>query len=302
MATRRYHILILREDGKQYHNRILEWFQLRRHLTGALGTLALLLLGNVGFFVLAGWQGSLVARTAVLKAEKAKLQESFTSLTRTLDDAQNRLTDSSRKLAQMEELARQQNLRLPEVAGAGGPGASSPHALPEFSDPVAGPVAGRILDLQAQSLEVSQATEELRDILQPHLDSLAHTPSIWPVKGFLASSFGERSDPIGGEAEYHQGLDISAPQGSPVVAPAEGLVLETGWQQGYGNCIIVGHGNGLTTLYGHLSKVLVKPGQHVKRWDRLGLVGATGRATGPHLHYEVHRDGRSVNPRRYLLF
>lgn len=302
MPFHRYHILILREDGRQYHNRILEWFQVRRHLTGLFAVVGLLVLGNVGFFVLATWHGSLAARTASLKAEKGRLQEEFTALTRTLDETQQRVSESARKLAQMEELARQQNLSLPEVAGTGGPDQAARLTEPTLDDPVARPVARRILDLSLQSAEVDRATAELEDVLQPHLDHLAHTPSIWPVKGFLASSYGHRSDPIGGEAEHHAGVDISAPTGSPVVAPAEGLVLQTGWVQGYGNTIVVGHGNGLTTLYGHLSKILVKPGQQVRRWDRIGLVGSTGRTTGPHLHYEVHRDGRTVNPRRYLLF
>lgn len=302
MPFHRYHILILREDGRQYHNRILEWFQVRRHLTGLVAALGLLVLGNVGFFVLATWHGSLAARTAALKAEKTRLQAEFTALSETLDTTQQRVSESARKLAQMEELARQQNLALPQVAGTGGPEYGAPGTEPSVEDPVARPVARRILALERQSAEVDRATADLEDILHPHLDDLAHTPRIWPVKGFLASSFGHRADPIGGEAEHHAGVDISAPTGSPVVAPAEGLVLQTGWVQGYGNTIILGHGNGLTTLYGHLSKILVKPGQQVNRWDRIGLVGATGRTTGPHLHYEVHRDGRAVNPRRYLLF
>ncbi len=302
MRGRRYHILIVREDGKQYHNRILEWIQVRRHMTVLGAVVGLLVLGNVGFFSLASWQGSLLLRARLATSEKARLEKQFASLGKSLDEAQRRIADSEQKLAQMQELARQQNLHLPPVAGVGGP---SPHARPSAEVPVTPSVAEiveRSGDVEAQAREISQATSELMDVLRPHLNNLAHTPSIWPVKGFVASGFGERQDPIGGEEAYHAGMDISAPYGSPVQAPAEGLVLEVGWKAGYGNTIVIGHGNGLTTLYGHLSQVLVEPGRTVKRWQRIGLVGTSGRTTGAHLHYEVHRDGQAVNPARYLLY
>ena len=125
VALHRYHILILREDGRQYHNRILEWFQVRRHLTSLITVLGLLVLGNVGFFFLASWQGSLLVRTSSLKAEKARLQDEFSALSQTLDATQQRVSESAQKLAQLEELARQQNLTLPDVAGTGGPATSA---------------------------------------------------------------------------------------------------------------------------------------------------------------------------------
>ena len=163
-------------------------------------------------------------------------------------------------------------------------------------------IADGIADLNDQVDSVYRETEGLTKVLGPHLDDLAHTPSIWPVKGFITSGFGSRSDPFDGEPEYHQGIDISAPYGSPVAAPAAGLIIAAGWRRGLGQAIEISHGNGLSTVYGHLSKILVKPGQEVKRNQRIGLVGSTGRSTGAHLHYEVHRGGRPVNPKRYLLF
>jgi murein DD-endopeptidase MepM/ murein hydrolase activator NlpD len=303
MRRGRYHILVLHEDGKQYHNRILEWFQVKRNLWVIGTAVGLLLLGNIGFVVLAGWHGSVLARARALRQQKAAIELQFTRMSQSLGDAQQRLSDSERKLAQMQELARQQNLQLPKVAGLGGPVASleKPFA-PPATVPGGDGLASQITGFSHEVDEVANATDNLVGVLAPHLDSLAHTPSIWPVKGFLSSGFGQREDPVDGEAAFHTGVDISAPFGSPVQAPADGLVVETGWQQGYGNCIVISHGNGVATLYGHLSKILVETGQKVKRWQKIGLVGQSGRATGAHLHYEVHRQGRAVNPKPYLIY
>jgi murein DD-endopeptidase MepM/ murein hydrolase activator NlpD len=129
----------------------------------------------------------------------------------------------------------------------------------------------------------------------------AATPSIWPAHGWLSSSVGRRTDPITGGADYHQGLDISADAGAPVYATADGTVLLAQREGAYGNLITIDHGYGLETRYGHLSKYEVKSGSQVKRGQVIGRVGSTGRATGPHLHYEVRVNGRLLNPLQLLL-
>ena len=139
-------------------------------------------------------------------------------------------------------------------------------------------------------------------VLRPHLEEMARIPTIWPTKGFITSGFGRRVDPIDEGSDYHTGVDISAPYGSPVRAPAEGLVVFCGWQQGYGNCVAITHGGGIVTRFAHLSKILTKPGLNVKRWQKIGQVGTSGRTTGSHLHYEVLHNGQPVNPQRYILF
>lgn len=126
------------------------------------------------------------------------------------------------------------------------------------------------------------------------------TPSIWPAHGWLTGTFGGRSDPFTGEPGFHQGLDISLERGSPVFATADGTVDSAAYTGDYGNLIVVKHGFGLMTRYGHLSAFKVKPGQTVKRGDVIGLVGATGRATGSHLHYEILANGQLLNPLRLL--
>jgi murein DD-endopeptidase MepM/ murein hydrolase activator NlpD len=131
--------------------------------------------------------------------------------------------------------------------------------------------------------------------------SARNTPSIWPVVGPLRSGFGGRSNPFGGSSyEFHKGQDISAPWGTPVVATADGVVTIAGWLRGYGWVVYVDHGNGLSTRYGHLSRIDVAVGQTLKRGEQLGLVGSTGRSTGPHLHYEVRINGEAINPIPYL--
>jgi murein DD-endopeptidase MepM/ murein hydrolase activator NlpD len=126
------------------------------------------------------------------------------------------------------------------------------------------------------------------------------TPSIWPAHGWLTGTFGGRSDPFTGETGYHQGLDISLEKGSPVYATADGTVEAAAYNGDYGNLIILRHGFGLTTRYGHLSGFNVKAGQEIKRGEVIGFVGATGRATGPHLHYEILANGKLINPLQLL--
>lgn len=126
------------------------------------------------------------------------------------------------------------------------------------------------------------------------------TPSIWPSHGWLSSGMGARRDPVTGGADFHPGLDIVGDKGQPVYATAAGRVVQAGYQGAYGNLIVIDHGFGLETRYGHLSKFNVKEGSRVKRGDVIGLIGATGRVTGSHLHYEVHANGRLLNPLQLL--
>jgi murein DD-endopeptidase MepM/ murein hydrolase activator NlpD len=130
---------------------------------------------------------------------------------------------------------------------------------------------------------------------------LADAPTLWPVQGPIGSSFGERIDPINGEAgAFHSGIDIDAPYGTPVRAAADGDVNVAQMASGYGREVVLNHGHDLITVYGHLSAFAVFPGQHVTRGQVIGYVGQSGRATGPHLHYEVRVHNVPVNPHKYL--
>ena len=131
---------------------------------------------------------------------------------------------------------------------------------------------------------------------------LLEAPTLWPVMGRITSSFGERLDPINGEeGSFHPGIDIAASFGTPVRAPADGVVLKAGFADGYGREIVIDHGNGISTVYGHLSGFAVTPGERVRRGQVIGYLGDSGRSTGPHLHYEVRIHDAPVNPHKYLL-
>jgi murein DD-endopeptidase MepM/ murein hydrolase activator NlpD len=125
-------------------------------------------------------------------------------------------------------------------------------------------------------------------------------PNLWPVEGPITGSFGERIDPFNGEGAFHSGVDISASYGQPVIAPADGTVMFAEFLGGYGKAIMVDHGHGIRTRYGHLSSFAVATGQHIQRGDIIGYVGLSGRSTGPHLHYEVRINDTPVNPYKYL--
>ena len=125
-------------------------------------------------------------------------------------------------------------------------------------------------------------------------------PNLWPVEGQVTGSFGERIDPFNGEGAFHSGVDIGSSYGHPIIAPADGVVTLTETMGGYGKTIMIDHGNGISTRYGHLSGFAVTSGQHVQRGEVIGYVGESGRSTGPHLHYEVRINDTPVNPYKYL--
>ena len=149
---------------------------------------------------------------------------------------------------------------------------------------------------------LSMSFREAADSLSVHSARLAATPSIMPTQGWLTSAFSSmRAHPILHVARPHEGIDVTAPSGTPIEAPAAGIVTDSGWESGYGNTITIDHGFGIVTKFAHASKILVRTGQRVSRGQRIALVGNTGLATGPHLHYEVHVNGRPVNPLKYVL-
>ena len=125
-------------------------------------------------------------------------------------------------------------------------------------------------------------------------------PNLWPVEGHITGSFGERIDPFNGEGAFHSGVDISTNFGTPVIAPADGNVIFADFLGGYGRAIVIDHGHGITTRFGHLANFAVIAGQHIQRGDTIGYVGLSGRSTGPHLHYEVRINDTPVNPYKYL--
>lgn len=147
-----------------------------------------------------------------------------------------------------------------------------------------------------------RSVNEAYDSLHSHQARFAATPSIMPTKGWLSSAFAaERQHPILHLARPHEGIDVSAPMGAEIEAPAAGVVADIRWEDGYGNLLTIDHGYGLVTRYAHCSKILVARGQRVKRGQKIALVGATGLATGPHVHYEVWVNGKPVDPKKFVM-
>ncbi|MCX7956586.1 MAG: M23 family metallopeptidase [Endomicrobia bacterium] len=148
--------------------------------------------------------------------------------------------------------------------------------------------------------EQLQSCDEILEFVKYQKELYKYTPLIWPTKGNVVSPFGKRVHPIYGVEHFHTGLDISNIIGTPIMATADGIVKFAGWQQGYGKVILIEHKFGYISVYGHLSSIKVKVGQRVSRGEVIGLMGDTGTATGPHLHYEVWKDNKLCNPVKYL--
>jgi len=206
-----------------------------------------------------------------------------------------------------EEYAKKLNvwagLKSPEVlrelgVGGGGRGEDQQSSISNAAvDP--GLKSAESIAQKAQGIDKNLGA--LAKILEDQAYRRATSPSIWPTVGWQTSNFGKRKDPFTGVEEFHYGIDIAASHGSPIFATADGTVIKVKTEKTGGNVVIINHGGGVTTVYCHLSKFNVKVGQKVKRWDVIGFVGQTGKAIGPHVHYEVQKNGRSVNPYHYIL-
>jgi murein DD-endopeptidase MepM/ murein hydrolase activator NlpD len=143
--------------------------------------------------------------------------------------------------------------------------------------------------------------QQLLSTLSQQKSLLSSVPSVTPVDGWITSGFGRRISPFTGQKTWHQGIDVAAPIGSPIYAPADGVVIFSGAKAGFGNFVMVAHGYGVVSRYGHNAQNMVQPGQKIKRGDQIATVGMTGRTTGPHLHYEVLVNGRNVDPKKFIL-
>jgi murein DD-endopeptidase MepM/ murein hydrolase activator NlpD len=246
-----------------------------------------------------------LSRTARLQAENSRLVQAIGELHGRLSTLSDTLTRISQRDARIRVLANLEPID-PQVqaAGIGGPTLASRPVLLNAGPAVRHSEEVRV-DLNAlirRANLLAASFEEAKDSLASHSQQLAATPSIMPTQGWLSSAFAAmREHPILHIARPHEGIDVSAPMGTPIEAPANGVVRSTGWEAGYGNVVEIDHGFGITTRFAHTSRILVRPGQRVQRGERIALVGNSGLATGPHLHYEVHVNGRAVDPLRYVM-
>jgi len=187
------------------------------------------------------------------------------------------------------------------LSGEPGIGGGSSEEMPVLSN--SGDLDfSRLQNIDVKAEGIGNNLNTLVNFFENQKLELNATPSIKPTKGWITSSFGMRDDPFTGKRAFHWGIDIATQYGNPVIATADGVVFQTKTEKIGGRTIKINHPiTGYTTVYCHLSKYLVKPGQRVKRGDTIGLVGKTGRATSPHVHYEVRLNGKRVNPWYYIL-
>lgn len=234
-----------------------------------------------------------------LELENASYREATGELTTQITSLQSVIEELGER-AQLDPETLRSMQQLPAVVRTKAMGGGAPAQPPSFlAAALASPedtfsLLREVLGRLEGRLRIVRTDVERREALA------AATPSIWPTVGWISSGVGSRPDPFTGDPSTHHGMDISADSGRPVYATASGTVESAGWSGNYGNLVVIDHGYGLQSRYGHLSKFTVRPGQQVNRGDRIGNVGMTGRATGPHLHYEVLADGKSINPLRLL--
>ena len=238
---------------------------------------------------------------AALEQENASYREATQALAGQIESLQSAIADLAGRSALEPSLAKAME-KLPAITKARAMGGGNSEVdqtarktLSALSvpDDTFGLLRGLLESLESRLLVVRRNVDK-RNALA------AATPSIWPAAGWISSTVGPRVDPITGGSDNHAGLDIAGEKGQPVYATASGLVTQSGYQGAYGNLIIIDHGFGLESRYGHLQDFVAHKGQHVQRGDIIGHVGATGRATGYHLHYEVHANGRLLNPLQLL--
>jgi murein DD-endopeptidase MepM/ murein hydrolase activator NlpD len=239
------------------------------------------------------------SNAASLELENASYREATAALTGQIQSLQTTVSELGARAA-IDPAAARAIEKLPSLLKARAVGGTT-ESLPRqqlFSgvnslEDTFGVLRGLLEGLESR-LRVVRRDVERRQALA------AATPSIWPVYGWLSGGYGQRTDPFTGEVGFHRGLDISADKGQPVFATADGTVETASYSGDYGNLVVIDHGFGLRSKYGHLSRFRVKAGDTVRRGSVVGYVGATGRATGSHLHYEVLANGRILNPLRLL--
>ncbi len=236
---------------------------------------------------------SLDMQNSSYRAATGELTSQITSLQAVIDELATKSNLDKEAVRSMQKLP-----AVTKARAMGGSTASQPPsflaaalASPEDTFGVLRDMLGRL----ETRLRVVRTDVERREALA------AATPSIWPTIGWLSAGFGERPDPFTGDPGYHQGLDISTEKGRPVFATANAIIESASWSGNYGNLLVLDHGFGLQTRYGHLSAFAVHVGDMVKRGDVVGYVGATGRATGSHLHYEVLANGHLIDPLSLLI-
>jgi murein DD-endopeptidase MepM/ murein hydrolase activator NlpD len=307
MLRKRYYILFVArdEDGRVR--------KIPVPLRYAYGFVAAALVGAFTIVGLAGSYTRMLLKTESfnqVRQDRENLRKDYKQMAQIAHDRSVQVASLGALASEVTALygLRQNRLSAAKPAAAAASAAAAPTpATLALTDDVSQQQVKLSIDqfyaLRAQALS-GQVTRALEGGLTPSFagdwTQLADAPSIWPVEGRVGSSFGQREDPFNGEGKFHTGIDIEAPYGTPVRAAADGDATGESMGAGYGRQVVLNHGHDVLTVYGHLSAIAVLPGQRVIRGQVIGYVGQSGRATGPHLHYEVRVHNVPVNPHKYL--
>lgn len=249
----------------------------------------------------ASLQGMIEQQTSAIESQRNQLQ-SFAHEINNLKSSLVALNDFESKIRIMANLEHKPDQASLLAMGGSMPGDLEPNLpLNQDHDRLVRQMHDHIEQVQQASSVQGNSFESLMKSLKSKRNLLAATPSLRPTKGWFSSTFGYRVSPFTGRKEFHKGLDIANRKGTPIIAPADGLVTYSAKKWLIGNMISIDHGYGMVTRYGHISKLLKKKGNRVKRGEVIALMGNTGRSTGPHLHYEVRLNGVPVNPAKYIL-
>jgi murein DD-endopeptidase MepM/ murein hydrolase activator NlpD len=287
-----FYTLIVVPHAKAKFRKFQVSVRLTKWAMGIAATMALILVGVLAHYT---WISVEVGELRRLRSENVALSTKAQAYEQNAAKLQAKLMTLQNMVMKLGVMAGlEKTLPDPAIGGVGGLTrleTTSPAAEAKLS---LGAMEKTAEDLTARSSRLEAFYQDQKVVL-------AATPSIWPVRGYLSSSFGNRVDPFTGQPDFHPGIDIATPFGTKVQAPADGVVISAGVKGSYGNAMILDHGYGVMTRYGHLSGFNVRPGQRVRRGDVIGFVGQTGRATAPHLHYEVWVREQNQNPIQYIL-
>ncbi|MBN2245344.1 MAG: peptidoglycan DD-metalloendopeptidase family protein [Candidatus Aminicenantes bacterium] len=296
MKNKSISVIIVPHKGGRQRNYSLSLKSLRV-LMGISGLSVILLIFFLGdYFIMRG-----------VRSKYKELQIENSNQSQTLQQYKLSMDNLQAKINEFEKYARKINIMaglrsdqvMTEEPGVGGPDEAQ-EIIP--SNPILDEDLKRLENMNKHAGGIENNLIKLTAFFEDQTIELAQTPSIMPVQGWLTSAFGYRDDPFTGKRAFHAGVDIVTQSGNPIVATADGVVLSTDFDHAGGNTIKISHKHtGYTTVYCHLSKFLVKPGQRVKRGDIIGLVGSTGRSRGPHVHYEVRKGDKRLNPYYYIL-
>ena len=288
--SKRFTILIIPEGSHRVRRFALQLSALKWSAAGA-ACCVLLMLGLVVYALKAGFDRSDYER---LREQARVHQAEMGQLVAKLETLRKELVVMAQNDAKVRVMNKLTKPKADSLGGVGGPAVGD-----EPADSLAS-LQRQIDDLRREVDLRRVSQEEIQGYLNDQRSLLGSRPTGWPARGWVTSDFGVRRAPFDGQRRMHEGLDIATRTGTPVMATAAGIVREVGTEPGYGKLVVIDHGYGFSTAYGHNSRVMVKVGQRVKRGDLIATAGNTGRSSGPHVHYEVRVNGVPVNPNKYL--